>query len=150
MTSQTPSIAPTPKQRRTQVITAAAGAVLALATAAGLGGWQLRDQQSASTARPETAAPVSTAVTPPAPTSTVREDAVVYLVSSPEQAVVVQADINAARAFVAGEDVTLPRASVLVAGTPEDEARAAEMIDAGQYFSLTSGQPDLRVVDLRP
>ena len=150
MTSQTASIAPTPKQRRTQFITAAAGAVLALATAAGIGGWQLRDQRSASTAGHEAAAPVSAAVTPPAPTTAVREDTVVYLVSSPEQAVVVQADINAARAFVAGEDVTLPRASVLVVGTPEDEARAAEMIGADQYSRLMSGRSDLRMVDLRP
>ena len=150
MTSQTASIAPTPKQRRTQFITAAAGAVLALVTAAGIGGWQLRDQQSASTAGHEAAAPVSAAVTPPAPTTAVREDAVVYLVSSSEQADRVQADIAAARAFVAGEAISLPQATVLVVGTPEDAARVAELLGTEQHVHFTSGRPALRVVDLRP
>ena len=150
MTSQTPSIAPTPKQRRTQVITAAAGAVLALATAAGIGGWQLRDQRSASTAGHEAAAPVSAAVAQPAPTSAGREDAVVYLVSSPEQADRVQADIAAARTSAEGQGMSLPETMVLVAGTPEDEARAAELLGANYHIRLTSGRPALRVVDLRP
>ncbi len=94
-------------------------------------------------------APVSAAVTPTRPTNVVREDAVVYLVSSPEQADRVQADIDAARAFVAEQWISLPQATVLVVGTPEDEARAAELLDAGQYFRLTTGHPALRVVDLR-
>ena len=128
----------------------AGSALLTVAVIGAIGVWQVRDQRNTSTAGPEAAAPVSTAVTPAASTSAGREDAVIYLVSSPEQAVVVQADLDAARAFVAEQGVSLPQATVLVVGTPEEEARAAEMIDAGQYFRLTTGHPDLRVVDLRP
>ena len=130
--------------------TVAGSALLTVAVVAAIGVWQVRAQRSTSTAGPEAAAPVSAAVTRPAPTSAVREDTVIYLVSSPEQADRVQADIDAARAFAAEQRVSLHQATVLVVGTPEEEARAAEMIDAGQYFRLTTGHPDLRVVDLRP
>ncbi len=128
----------------------AGSALLTVAVVTAIGVWQLRDQRSTSTARQEAAAPVSAAVTRPASTSAGREDAVVYFVSSPEQADRVQAEIAAARAAAEGQGMSLPETMVLVAGTPEDEARAAELLGADQYSRLMSGRSDLRVVDLRP
>ncbi len=130
--------------------TVAGSALLTVAVVGAIGVWQVRAQRSASTAGHEAAAPVSAAAPLPAPTSAGREDAVVYLVSSPEQADRVQADIAAARTSAEGQGMSLPETMVLVAGTPEDEARAAELLGANYHIRLTSGRPALRVVDLRP
>ena len=132
--------------------TVAGSALLAGAVVGAICVWQVGEQPSASTAGPEAAAPVSAAVTLPAPTSAASEDAIVYLVSSPEQAVVVQAGIEDARASAEGQGMSTPQALVLVAGTPEEAVRvaeAAEMVGADQRSRLMSGRPDLRVVDLR-
>ena len=132
----------------------AGSALLTVAVVTAIGVWQVRAQRSTSTAGPEAAAPVSAAVTRPAPTTAVREDAVIYLVASPEQAELLQAGIDAARTSAEVQGISTPQAAelamVLVAGTPADEARAAEIIGADQYSRLTSGRSDLRVVDLRP
>ena len=97
--------------------------------------------QIPSRARPRTAAATGTSA---------RSTATVYLVASPEQAVAVQAGIEDDRAAAEGQGMSTPPALVLVAGTPADAARAAETIRADQHHRLTSGRPDLRVVDLRP
>ena len=130
--------------------TVAGSALLTVAVIGAIGVWQVRDQSSTRTAGPEAAAPVSAAVTLAAPTSAGSEDAVVYLVASPEQADRVQADIAAGYMSAEGQWISTPQATVLVAGTPEEAARAAEMLGADQYSRLMSGRPDLRVVDLRP
>ena len=152
MTSQTPAITiPSPRRgpgRR--LVLGLAAVAFAVAVVAAIGVWQVRARSTASTAQHEAAAPVSAAVTRPAPTSAVRADAVVYLVASPEQAVVVQAGIAAGYMSAEGQWISTPQATVLVAGTPEEAARAAEMLGADQHIRLTSGRPDRRVVDLRP
>ena len=127
----------------------AGSALLTVAVVAAIGVWQGGDQRSTRTAGPEAAAPVSAAVTPTRSTTAGSEDAVVYLVSSPAQAVVVQADIDAGRTSAEGQWISTPQAGVLVAGTPEDAARVAEMMSADYHSRLTSGRPAMRVVDLR-
>jgi hypothetical protein len=142
------------------------GAAFVLVIAAGIGFWRSAKGDVARVAGVATAPPATTeavtgravtasTITATGTTSTARTDETIYLVSSPEQAAVVQADIDAARAFLealrqAGHGVSPLEAVVLVAGTPEDTARAAELIGAEHHLRLATGRPDLRVVDLRP
>ena len=109
----------------------AGSALLAVAVVGAIGVWQVREHRSAGTAGQEAAAPVSAAVTPASPTSAGRADAVVYLVASAAQADRVQAEIAAARAFVAGAGVSLPPAVVVVVDGPTGADGRVFLVPAG-------------------
>ena len=158
MTVRTPSIAipiPTPiptrpRGRRPRLIGLAAALAVIVVVAAGVGLWQATRGEEAVTPTPEAALPTSPAI--PVGASTVAPT--YYRVSSPEQAVLVQADIDAVGAYLCGSQSPCPAWSstalrVLEAGTPEAAARAAELLGVEYHVRLSTGQPDLRVVDLR-
>ena len=149
------------EERRGGLGTLIGASAVTLVMLVGAALWLVWPDGGAATAPPtsaerhEVAALSSATVTPARSTTADGEDVFVYLVGSPEQALEVQARVDATRAFMegprqAGSGISLPEAVVLLAGTPEDEVRAAQIISDTHHIRLTTGRPDLRVVDLRP
>jgi hypothetical protein len=144
MTIQMPSITAAPKQRKTQVLTAAAGVVLALATAAGVGAWQAGRDGGSVGEQPATSmpAPVQRAIG-----RTAAAAPTYYLVASAADAGAVEAALEEANAVrvTSGEATRAPQ----VTWFDSTEAEAS-------FWSARAEQeragPDLapvRVVDLR-
>ena len=110
MTSQTAPIAAAPKHHRTWLITAAAGAFLALTTAAGIGAWQMsRDGGTTSGEQQVASLPASA----PAPVQQVAASRAAdaaptyYLVASSAHAAVITATLGEANSARANEWVYL-------------------------------------------
>ncbi len=148
MTIQMPAITAAPKQRKTQLITATVGAVLALATAAGIGAWQAgRDggasvgEQSA-TAMP---APVQRAV---GRTADVAPR--IYLAGTQAEADALRTtlDDDAARTEAVN---MLPAAAsaVTVIETEDEHMRLLQLVGAADAVTAALGLPLLQVVDRR-
>ena len=90
MTIQTATIATAPKQRTTRFITAAAGAVLALSAAAGIGAWQASRDGSTSVGNQPAASMPATAARVPAVDPAAFSDQELYSRWLPAQAAAVQ------------------------------------------------------------
>ena len=148
MTIQMRAIATAPKQRKTQVLTAAAGVVLALATAVGIGAWQAgRDGGSSTGEQSATAmpAPVQRTVgrtADAAPT--------IYLAGT-------QAEADAMRTTL-GDDAArteavnmlpAPAAAVTVIETEDEHMRLLQLVGAADAVTAALGLPLLQVVDRR-
>jgi hypothetical protein len=150
MTIQMPGITAVPKQRKTQFITAAAGVVLALATAAGIGAWQAsRDGGTTVGDQPAASIPV------PAPVQrTVGRTAdvapTIYLVASTADAAAVYAaleETNAVR-VTSGEPTHAHRVERI--DSAEADAAFLEMMSIDDGIRASLGLPAVRVIDLRP
>ena len=136
MTIQTTPIAVAPKQHKTRLITAAAGALLALIAAAGIGAWQM--SRDGGTSVVEQQAP---SIPVPAERAALAEAAgpVVYIAATQEQAADLlrfSGELNALRTELGQPQVSV---GVLVV-----EPHTALALDA-----LPSA-PGTRVFDLRP
>ena len=147
MTIQTASIAAAPKQRRTQFITAAAAAVLALGAAAGLGAWQASRYGGTSTAQQPAAslpAPVQRAVVRAADTAPTY-----YLVASQAQATAVEAALEEANAVLVTSGEPTLAARVTMLDSAEAEAAFLAATSGDDAVRATLGLSPVRVVDLR-
>lgn len=147
MTIQTASIAATPKRRTTQLITAAAGAVLALTAATGLGAWQMSRDGGANVGE-QAVAPASAPVRPAARPAAETAPAY-YLVASQTQAAAVAAALEEANAVLATSGEPTLAARVELLGSDEAEAAFRAAMSVGDAIRDTLGLPPMRVIDLR-
>jgi len=150
MTIQTASLAATPKQRTMRLLTAAAGAVLALSAVASIGAWQAsrdggtstREQPSASVPAPATVRTIIGRATDSAPTY--------YLVASPAQAATVSADLDEANAVRATAGEPSQPSQIAPLESAEAAADFFHALNSGDAIRATLNLPPVRVVDLRP
>ena len=150
MTIQTASSAATPKQRTTRFVTAAAGAVLALTAAAGLGAWQASHQGGTSVAEPQAAAMAAPAPVRPATSRATDATSTYYLVASQAQAATVHAALEEANAVRATSGEPTRALHVELLESAEAEAAFLTAMSSLDAIRGTFGQPPVRVIDLRP
>ena len=143
MTIQTATIATAPEQRRTRFLTAAAGAILALTAAAGIGAWQASRGGGS-----ETATPPVVAVEQPIVARPVERAPTVYLVGTAAQAAAVQRGISEAAAIQAQLGESGTEDEVLLVASAEGEA-ALRLLTEQDAIRAELRLPPLHIVDLR-
>ena len=152
MTSQMAPIAPAPKHHRTWLLPAAAGAFLALTTAAGIGAWQM-GRAGSTTSGEQWVAPLPASASAPVQQVASRAaDAapLYYLIASPAHAAVVTATLGEANVAqdTSDEPTRAPHTQLL--DSPEAEAAFRQALSLDDANRTSLALPLARVVDLRP
>ena len=149
MTIQRASVAAAPAQHRRRYLSAAAGALLVLTAAAGIGAWQLgRDGGTSNREQPSAAVPVAA----PVRTSTGRTGDTAptyYLVTSPAQAAAVETALNEADALrvTSGEPTLVGHVEQVESA--EAEATFFQVMSVTDATRVALNLSPVQLVDLR-